>query len=160
MNNYKIYVPSFFENHRAFPWDVLGYTIPKYAGVHSYVCSMIGPLANSIERPLLDHRPSMRELGRLAKAIMAAEAKPKDYENPLVVNDIHKYCEALYERPNSERKDVAQEVLDCLRRFEFYQEWVRDRLDYLWRQNLISIPRQHLTLVPEKKDQHGFNGMY
>jgi hypothetical protein len=156
MADYKIYVSGFFECHRAFPWDVLGYGVPKYGSVHSYMCSILAPLAHRVERPLLDGKPSISEVGRLARFVKDnGQILQTQNDPPFVTPDIYAYCTHLYDKSKSDRTDVAQEVLQGLRKFEFYQEWVRERLDYLWKQGLINIPRHHLVLVDPPTQDNG-----
>lgn len=155
MSDYTIYVPPFFENALAFPWDIMGYGVPKAGPVHSYLCTILAPLANQIEKPFLMGRPSFSEIGRLAQWTKYAisEGLIPEQKQPFVCGKIHEYCSEIYS--SKYRTDVAQEVLNCLRRFEQYQNFLKSRLDSLWRQGLISIPGEYLrpVVTGEKQNQ-------
>lgn len=138
---------SYFENHRLFPWDVLGYSVPKYGQPHSYVASMLAPFANRIEKPLLEGRPSMGELLRLSEVIKRADLpiQLSDFDAPFMCHEIYSYFSSLYEYPKCDRLDAAQEVLNSLRRFECFRDAIRKRLDHLRAQGLFYVGDKHLN---------------
>jgi hypothetical protein len=122
-----------FDDYRRFPWDVLGFSVPRVGSVHSYLCEMLAPWAPEDWRAFMAGRPSLRELQRAAGVLQGSG-------NPIV--GIAVYTDACNSMSASERTDVAQEVLDYLYRHRGFREYVQKTLDRLWLQGLISVPRE------------------
>lgn len=120
----------FFDESRRFPWDVLHTGVPRVGTVHSYLCTMLAPWVDEEWREFMRGLPSLRELRRAAKV------------QPGLISDIVAYVDQLEGLSKSERTDVAQEVLDFLARHQGFRKHAQKTLDRLWRQGLISVPKE------------------
>ena len=142
-------------SHKAetFPWDALGFTYPKYGPVHSYLASMLAPFANNIEKTLLEGKPTMREMRRLAEVVKRMESVPAD--KPSIIEDIVKYCE-FAESFDGPAVTKAQAVLDGLKKFDPFLFWAEKRLTDLWQQGIISVPDKYLGEDVPADDNYGY----
>lgn len=106
----------------------MGLTLPRVGLTHSYLCSILAPLADEYVRTFLSARPSWSELKRFAK------------QHEGLAIQITNYCEGLYGDPPSRRRDVADEVVGFLAHSLVYKKHFQERINMLYQQGLIEVP--------------------
>lgn len=99
----KIDIRSIISNPLSFPWELTSCYRPKAGRVHSYLCDILSDYEGDKGRSFFKGNPTLSELKRYAKIYESDQA-----------NSIVKYCEKLYNLPNSERDNIDLEVLRFL----------------------------------------------
>jgi hypothetical protein len=125
-----IKIDPLFVNSRVFPWDVLGIWTPKVGPVHSYLCVILAEFGDHDEQVFLRGKPAMFELERFAK------------KTDSLSNSIFSYCESIYKKPQSERKNTADEVLGFLQTNQDFRKKIQKRLDILFLEGLALFPEE------------------
>ena len=145
----KVYIDHLFKSYRSFPWDIMGFGVPQYAPLHSYLCQMLASYGNHKEKVFLLGKPSLGELERFHKL---------DDQNALSMT-IHAYASKKEDMRKYDRPLVAEEVLDFLRSFPPFVENVQKTIDNLYGQGLILIPEIcQPSLSNEKPKTKGLYG--
>lgn len=118
-----------------FPWELIGIERPMVGQVHSYLAEILS-IYEPNNREFYNSHPTLRELDRFAKAS----------EGPTVAKSIVEFCERLYDRPRSERRNVDAEVLEYLSYQPKFIQDLREEMLRKHREGSITINPKYLRV--------------
>jgi hypothetical protein len=118
-----------WESPSNFPWDILGYPIPKFGPIHAYVIEMMAPFQDVNVKPFLLGRPSLSELKRF-----------NNQANIQWIARLIIFCETNPDPKTFERLSTAEYVLVFLRREAAFYTHVQNMIESKWRRGDIIVP--------------------
>jgi len=121
---------SLWESPANFPWDILGYTIPKFGPIHAYVVEIMAPFQNTNVQPFLLGRPSLSELKRF-----------NNKANLLWISRLISYCESNPDPKTFEKLSTAEYVLAFLKGEVVFYTHVQNMIESKWRRGYITVPK-------------------